>query len=155
QRLYATTDDAWERCSPYLHHFLDEENKHLVYFGGFCRRYAGKVYPDRKLDFPRKYAPGEEDFLFFARVLVFEELADVHNQRMAGDERLAPIARRINLIHHLEETRHLVFGRQIVAELFERHAPGWSSGVLDGLRGYLAAWIVATWREYYNPEVYV
>jgi hypothetical protein len=24
----------------YLHHFLDEENKHSVYFGGFCTRYA-------------------------------------------------------------------------------------------------------------------
>lgn len=153
QRLYSPTD-AWEACSPYLHHFIDEENKHLVYFGGFCRRYAGKVYPDRKLDFPRKYAPGEEDFLFFARVLVFEEIADVYNQRMANDERLAPIARRINLIHHLEETRHLVFGRQIVADLFERHAPSWTSQTLESVRGYLAAYVLATWREYYNPEVY-
>jgi len=155
QRLYSTSDSLWATCSPYLHHFIDEENKHLVYFGGFCRRYAAKLYPDRKLDFPRKYAPGEEDFLFFARVLIFEEISDTYNQRMANDERLAPIARQINLIHHLEETRHLVFGRQIVAELFERHAPGWTSQTLEGVRGYLAAYLVATWREYYNPEVYV
>src|SRR6266705_194388 len=37
--------------SPYLHHFLDEENKHMVYFGEFCTRYAGKIYPDKKLIF--------------------------------------------------------------------------------------------------------
>lgn len=154
QRLYSKTDPAWEACSPYLHHFIDEENKHLVYFGGFCQRYAGKVYADRKLEFPRSYAPGEEDFLFFARVLVFEELVDAHNQRMSNDERLAPVARRINLIHHLEETRHLVFGRQIVAELFAEHAPSWSSQTLESVRGYLAAYVVATWREYYNPDVY-
>ena len=43
QRLYATTDGAWEASSPYLHHFIDEENKHLVYFGGFCRRSTSRA----------------------------------------------------------------------------------------------------------------
>jgi len=154
QRLYATEDEAWAVCSPYLHHFLDEENKHLVYFGGFCRRYAGKVYPDRKIALARKYAPGEEPFLFFARVLIFEDIVDEYNRRMANDERLAPIARRINLLHHLDESRHLVFGRQIVRDLFRRHAPGWTRETLQGVRGYLAAYLVATWRDYVNPDVY-
>lgn len=153
QRLYST-DDMWVACSPYLHHFLAEENNHLVYFGGFCRRYADAIYPDRKISLPRKHEPGEEDFLFFARVLVFEEIVDAYNQRMSHDERLAPIARRINLIHHLDETRHLVFGRQIVSELFERHAPHWSSQTLASVRGYMSAYVVATWREYNNPDVY-
>ena len=154
QRLYATPDAEWQQCSPYLHHFIDEENKHLVYFGGFCRRYAGKIYPDRKLSFPRKYAPGEEDFLFFARTLVFEEIVDTYNQRMAKDRRLAPIARQVNLAHHLEEVRHLVFGREIVNDLFKRHSPKWTAQTLENIRGYLAAYLVATWREYYNPAVY-
>ena len=154
QRLYHSTDPTWGVCSPYLHHFLDEENKHLVYFGGFCRRYADAIYPDRKISLPRKYAPGEEDFLFFARVLVFEEIVDAFNQRMANDERLAPIARRINLIHHLEETRHLVFGRQIVSELFERYAPRWTDATLQGVRGYMSAYVVTAWKDYYNPDVY-
>lgn len=154
RRLYDTSDPAWVTCSPYLHHFIDEENKHMVYFGGFCRRYAGKVYRDRKIALPRKYAPGEEDFLFFARVLIFEDIVDVYNQRMSNDERLAPIARRINLIHHLEETRHLVFGREIVHELFDHHSPSWSPQTLEGVQSYLAAYLVATWREYTNPDVY-
>ena len=33
-------------ASDYLHHILDEESKHRLYFGTFCRRDAGKIYPD-------------------------------------------------------------------------------------------------------------
>lgn len=150
-RLYRKQDEA---LTPYLHHFLDEENKHSIYFGTFCLRYAGKVYPDKKMVFPREYAPGEEDLLFFAKVLVFEEIVDVYNKRMAADGRLHPLAREINRLHHRDESRHLAFGRRVVADLFERHAPGWSAEVVAGLREYLSGYIVSTWREYYNPAVY-
>ncbi len=140
--------------SDYLHHFLDEENKHMVYFGGFCMRYAGKIYPDKKMNLERDYAPGEEDFLFFAKVLIFEEIVDVYNVRMAQDERLATIAREINRLHHRDEARHLVFGRQLVSELFEEYAPQWNTEVLQGVRKYLEQYLLATWKEYYNPDVY-
>lgn len=143
-----------EDITPYLHHFLDEENKHMVYFGGFCRRYAGKVYRDRKVVFPRDYAPGEEDFLFFARVLIFEEIVDVYNVRMAKDERLPAVVRRINQLHHQEESRHLAFGRLLVTRLFDRYAAEWSPETLAGVRDYLAAYVGATSREYYNPDAY-
>jgi len=151
RRLYRGGEDD---PSAYLHHFLDEENKHMVYFGGFCRRYAGKVYRDRKLVLPREYEDGEEDFLFFAKVLVFEELVDEHNRRMAKDERLAPVARQINASHHHEESRHLVFGREQVVALFERHASRWPAEVLERVRAYLASYLVATWKEYFNPDAY-
>lgn len=151
RRLYAGGGEGY---SAYLHHFLDEENKHMVYFGGFCSRYAGKVYRDRKVAFPREYAEGEEDFLFFAKVLIFEEIVDVFNLRMSKDERLEPITRRINLIHHLEETRHLAFGRAITAELFERHAPRWDVETRRSVSDYLASYLRATWKEYWNPDVY-
>ncbi len=140
--------------TPYLHHFLDEENKHMVYFGGFCMRYAGKVYPERKMAFPRDYVEGEEDFLFFAKVLIFEEIVDVYNVRMSKDARLAPIARQINLIHHLDESRHLGFGRLLVKELFNHYAPTWSPETLKGIRDYLGDYLVATWKEYYNLDSY-
>lgn len=138
----------------YLHHFLDEENKHMIYFGGFCQRYASKVYRDRKMSIPREFAQGEEDFLFFAKVMIFEEIVDVYNLRMSSDERLEPIARKINLVHHLEEARHLVFGRQMVEHLFEKYSPRWQPETLNALRQYLCDYIVATWKEYYNPDVY-
>src|SRR5262245_43955558 len=151
QRLYRRGSEG---IDAYLHHFLDEENKHMVYFGEFCTRYAGRIYPDKKLAFPREYAPGEEDFLFFAKVLIFEELVDVYNVEMSLDSRLHAIARQINTVHHLDEARHLVFGRRLVPELFHRYALGWSADTLQSVRGYLAAYLGATWREYYSPQVY-
>jgi hypothetical protein len=138
----------------YLHHFLAEENQHMTWFGGFCQRYAGKIYPDRKLVLPREHAPGEEDLLFFARVLVFELIVDGYNQRMANDERLHPLVREINRRHHEDESRHLAFGRLVVEDLWARHAPRWSEHMQAGVRAYMASYVEATWREYYNPDVY-
>ena len=150
-RLYA---QETPEISEYLHHFLDEENKHMVYFGGFCQRYAGKIYADRKLTVPREYAPGEEELLFFAKVMIFEEIVDVYNRKMADDERLAPVARRINWLHHRDEARHLVFGRETVARLAQRSLPAWDDDTRSRVRRYLSDYVEATWKEFYNPDVY-
>jgi hypothetical protein len=138
----------------YLHHFLDEENKHMIYFGEFCRRYAGKIYDDRKLAFAREHAPGEETFLFFAKVLVFEEIVDTYNLRMARDERLAPVVRRINHLHHRDEARHLAFGRGVVKELYQDSAPGWPDETRQEVSRTLRSYIDACLNEYFNPDVY-
>jgi len=151
KRLYAKDTKP---VSPYLHHFLDEENKHMIYFGGFCMRYAGKVYPDRKIVFDREYARGEEDFLFFVKVMIFEEIVDFYNVKMGLDENLNPVARQINMLHHRDEARHLVFGRKLVAELFDRFSPEWDAETLAGVREYLQGYLLTTWKEYYNPAVY-
>ena len=140
--------------SPYIHHFLDEENKHMFYFGTFCRKYAGKTYPEKKLAVAREEAPGEADLLFFLKVMIFEEIVDVYNVRMSRDERLAPVARRINLLHHQDETRHLVFGRLLVKTLWETLSPSWSVEQREGIGNYARSYFEATWKEYYNPEVY-
>jgi len=151
RRLY---QPGMEPLAEYLHHFLDEENKHSVWFGTFCNRYAGKVYPERKIVFPREYAEGEDDFLFFAKVSIFEEIVDRYNLAMGRDDALVPVARQINANHHAEETRHLVFGRRIVHELWREWSARWPQPVVDGIRAYLAAYVTATWKEYYNPDVY-
>jgi hypothetical protein len=104
--------------------------------------------------FPREYEPGEEDFLFFAMVLIFEEIVDVYNVMMSRDQRLVPLARQINLLHHRDEARHLVFGRQVVKDLFSRYSLRWSDETRRGIREYLKRFLVATWKEYYNPDVY-
>ena len=57
-------------------------------------------------------------------------------------------------MHHLDETRHLAFGRVLVPELFERYRKQWSDETVRGVREYLAAYLLATWKEYYNPDVY-
>lgn len=143
-----------EGVSEYLHHFLDEENKHSVWFATFCLRYAGRIYPERKVVFPRRYEPGEEDLLFFARVLIFEEIVDRYNLAMARDERLVPLARQINANHHAEEVRHLIFGRQVVQALWAEHAPRWAPATVDGVRAHLAQFLTSTWGEYYNATAY-
>ena len=150
-RLYR---EACDPVSRYLQHFLAEENRHMALFAQFCGRYAGKIYSEKKFPVARACAAGEEEFLFFARVLVFEEIVDGYNAHMAEDGRLAPIASYINRIHHRDECRHLAFGRRMVVDLFERHARYWSAEVLARVRAELAGFFAACWREYYNPEAY-
>jgi hypothetical protein len=151
ERLYG----RWPKdISAYLHHFVGEENKHMSVFGRFCMDYAGKVYPSKHVAVERDYAPGELDFLFFARVVIFEEFVDYFNQAMAKDERLVPIAQQINAYHHSEEVRHLAFGRKFCQQLLHDHWDSWSPSTQLGIRQYLAAYREATWKEYYNPQVY-
>ena len=138
----------------YLHHFLDEENKHMVMFAMFCNRYAGKVYPEKKLVLPKQYAPGEEDVTFFIKALVVEELGDVYNVKMMKDDRIAPIARDINYKHHYDEARHIAFGRRRLAEMFRQNRQKWSDETLTGLRTWLAAYLRANWGDFYNPTMY-
>jgi P-aminobenzoate N-oxygenase AurF len=138
----------------YLHHFLDEENKHMAYFAEFCMRYAGFTYPDRSLVFPREFALGEEEILFFGKALLFEELVDEYNAHMARDARLCPVARQINDMHHRDESRHRAFGRRLLVQLFERYTGTWSEATLSGVRAYLAAYLVETWKSLYNSAVY-
>jgi hypothetical protein len=140
--------------SPYLHHFLDEENKHSIYFGGFCTRYA-RVYPSRQLALDGQRPPRDVgDFLFFAQTMIFEEIVDRYNFMQARDIRLHDIARFINHNHHVEEARHLIFGRRLVTALWQSCSPGWDEARIADIRGHLAQFFVSTWREYYNPDVY-
>lgn len=152
QRLYGLRTRA---VSPYLHHFLDEENKHCVLFGTFCERYAGKVYPDRKVVSSATIGDaGQADFLFFAKVLIFEELVDRFNLAMSKDRRLHPIAVAINHNHHVEEARHLAFGRRMCAELWAAGRPAWGPEACAAMRAYLQQFFAVSWKEYYNPDVY-
>jgi hypothetical protein len=140
--------------SEYLHHFLDEENKHMVMFATFCHRYAGKIYPEKKIPFEKTYAPGEEDLSFFAKVLVVEELGEYYNVVLARDPRVDPLVREINLVHHIDEARHIAFGRAWMRELWQRHAPEWSRETVASFRGWLGEYLRSSWRDFYNPAVY-
>jgi hypothetical protein len=138
----------------YLHHFLDEENKHSIYFGGFCTRYA-HVYRSRQLGFEKVASRDLDDFLFFAKTAIFEEVVDDYNRIQAKDDRLHPVARFINHNHHVEETRHLAFGRRLLEALWTSCAPDWDETTITDLRGYLKQFFVTMWHEYYNPDVYL
>tara|TARA_B100001013_G_C24602935_1_gene439716 strand:- start:528 stop:1412 length:885 start_codon:yes stop_codon:yes gene_type:complete len=150
-RLYRKDKYA---VTPYLHHFLDEENKHMIYFGRFCTLYANGPYPEKKVKFDQEYEEGEEDFLFFSKVMVFEEIVDLFNRRQAKDDRLHPLAKEINWLHHFEESRHLGFGREFVKVLWQSYSNKWTTNGLKRIRDTISSYIKATWKEYYNPSVY-
>lgn len=151
-RLYQSSNNRV--ITEYLHHFLDEENKHMVMFGEFCHRYIGKVYPEKKVALPREFAKGEDEVVFFCLAMVVEELGDYYNLAIAPDERCDPLVREINKVHHIDEARHLAFGRSYLAELFERHRPHWSEETLASFRQWLVSYLKSCWGDYYNPSVY-
>ena len=138
----------------YLHHFLDEENKHMVMFTEFCRRYVGKVYLYKKIALPRKYEKGEEDVSFFIKALTVEEIGDYYNVLAAKDERVHPIVREINALHHSDEARHIVFGREVMRSTFEEHSADWSKETLASVREWIANYLRSSWADFYNPAVY-
>jgi hypothetical protein len=151
-RLYAKGNTV--PVNEYLHHFVDEENKHMVMFGEFCNRYIGKVYPEKKIVLPKTYAKGEEEVVFYCKVMVVEELGDYYNLAIEKDERVDALVREINKVHHIDEARHLAFGRVQLAELFARFSPEWSAETLAGFREWLVAYLRASWGDYYNPAMY-
>ena len=151
QRLYRGRPDF---ISTYLQHFLEEENAHTAVFARFCLDYGGGIFPDRQVQFPRQFARGEEEFLFFACVLIFEEIAQFYNKSIAIDPEVWPLARAINRYHAEDETRHIAFGRLQVEETWERFAPQWSAEDRKRLARYLTHYTATALRSYVNPDVY-
>ena len=151
RRLYAGESPALSR---YLTHFVDEETRHMMYFAGFCNRYAGKTYADRTLHSEDTGDAELDMFLLFARINVFEEIVDHYNRVMAKDLRLHPAVREINRIHHFEELRHLSFGRRFLAHCLEQHVSDWDSERRAWLRHHLEEYLRYVWKQYYNPDVF-
>lgn len=151
-RVYAARQS--EEMTDYLHHFLDEENKHMVMFGLFCRKYAGRVYADKSLELRRTYAPGEEEIAFYVMAMIIEEYGDHYNVRTMLDQDCDSLVRAISQQHHVDESRHLAFDRAYLAELAERWVPQWDAAQLERFRTWLRAFQSATWGNYYNPAVY-
>lgn len=151
KRLFNDRDSELSR---YLLHFVDEESRHMMYFSGFCRRYAGKIYPDRSIHSPDSGDEQFDLFLLFARINIFEEIVDHYNKTMARDERLAPVVREINRIHHVEELRHLAFGRNFLKDCLDRHIDHWDESRRTELRVQLTGYLRFVWKQYYNPNAY-
>lgn len=146
--------DIPEHVSRYLPHFLHEEAAHTEVFKRFCLTYCGLVFRDRQVRFPHEFLPGEESFVFFARALIFEEVADFYNRKLAADDDLWRLARDINRYHAEDEARHIAFGRLYVSTLWEelgkRCTAEEKARIARSLKGYLQS----VQRAYVNPDVY-
>jgi hypothetical protein len=121
QRIY---DPAYAKYSEYMHFFLKEENDHLWFFAKFCLDYGGKIYPSRWPAAGGEFTKDERELLMFCSILIFEEFVDFYNKKVGADEAVEPLIRAINRQHHLDESRHVAFGRHVVAELLERALAG-------------------------------
>lgn len=140
--------------SEFFHHFIGEENEHMWFFAEFCQRYGGKIYKQ-----PRGGAetipPGDAaSLLVFARILIFEELVDHFNSTMALDERLDDTIRKINRIHHQDESRHIAFGRELVRILFEGFREQATPEEIAQVGDYLKRYMTYSFESLFSPQVY-
>ncbi len=139
----------------YLHHFLDEENKHMIMFGLYCRKYVGRVYPAKSLPLPKVIdTPGEEIIGFYSLAMVVEDFGDYFNIRTMKDTNCDPLVREISKVHHIDESRHLSFDRAYLADLCEEWLPQWDDAQRAKFSGWLRGFMTAHWGTYYNPSVY-
>lgn len=145
---------GFEKPSEYFHHMIGEENDHMWFFATFCLKYGGKVYPDKQLRWNNAEYPEAAHFLVFARLLIFEEIVDFFNAKMAADDRLHPTIKQINAIHHQDESRHVAFGRQAVAHLHGQLRDALSAEKLAELEDYLKTYMRVSVESLCSPAVY-
>ncbi|VFR24674.1 hypothetical protein ANDA3_2482 [plant metagenome] len=102
----------------YMHIFLAEENAHMWFFARFCQDYGGKIY--KTLAYKEDQAgtpPLLDDLYMFSSTLIFEEFVDYYNRKVGENASVPDIVREINLQHHLDESRHVKFGRDIIKDV--------------------------------------
>lgn len=145
---------GFELPSEFFHHFVGEENEHMWFFSKFCLNYGHKIYEDKKFKLADFEQSDIENFLVFCRILIFEEIVDYFNIRMGKDKSLDPIIRKINQIHHQDESRHIAFGREIVKVLHNQLKQTHSPDKLLEVEHYLKRYISASINTFYNPIVY-
>lgn len=153
RRIHTT---GFETPSEFFHHFIGEENEHMWFFAEFCLRYAGRIYrqPSGGVAVPSSPSARVESLLVFARILIFEELVDHYNAKMAVDERLHETIRGINRIHHQDESRHIAFGRELVELLFEDLRRTATEEELDGISSYIRRYMTYSFESLFNPQAY-
>jgi hypothetical protein len=152
-RIYTT---RYPGLSEFFHDFIAEENAHAWFFATFCARYGGKVYATRQVSYGAQPTLDVlRDVGVFGRILIAEELCDFFNTHMASDARLPHIVREVNRVHHEDESRHIAFGRQIMRALADEARERAQDWQLREVRQYLARYITACVRSFYNREAYL
>lgn len=148
-------EERYADLSEYLHIFIAEENAHMWFFATFCRRYAGKIYPATAFTVRSDAAERESDLYMFASTLVFEEFVDFYNRKVGLNDAVPDIVQQINHQHHLDESRHVSFGREVVKRLFSEIVAADPS---DATRERISATCKSMIRYFislmYNPQAY-
>lgn len=152
--LAASVKPHFAEFFPYFSHFIDEENKHMWFFAEFCRRYGGGLYPVHVLRAPSPFPDDVEEVLAFLRILLFEEMGDYVNVRVAADARVPELLREIHRRHHEDEIGHIAIGwrvaRRLLGGVLLRHP----AQVTSAARRHLEAYTAWTLGSLYNPGAY-
>lgn len=137
----------------YLYHLINEENQHMWYFQKFCMKYAGKVYPNKNLPMGvAQISRPLEHFMVFSRILLFEEIGHYFNIINSKDERVHPFIREINQAHYSDESRHITFGRKVLAQLAREGLQ--TQEDLDYASQELKKTLIVNYNALYNPSMY-
>ncbi|WP_422953039.1 MULTISPECIES: diiron oxygenase [unclassified Undibacterium] len=144
-----------KEANDYLHHFIDEENQHMWYFAKFCENYGGKIYGNKKIQLTElKLDPRLTILVRFAQIFIFEEVGHYYNLKIALDERVHPFIREINEAHRNDESRHITFGRALLARLADGISNDYAPEVLDKVSRHLRKYVQVTIESLYNPAMY-
>ncbi|MGL5834098.1 MAG: diiron oxygenase [Waterburya sp.] len=142
--------------SDFFHHYIGEENEHMWFFAKFCLTYGSKIYPTKNVKSNQNnvIATEIENFMVFARILIFEEIVDYFNVYMGSDHRLPSLIQQINQVHHQDESRHIAFGRQVVTQYHQELRQKLNSEQLMEVENYIKRYIITSVESLYNPAVY-
>lgn len=146
---------GFELLSEYLHYLIAEENEHMWYFSKFCLQYAGKIYPDRALAMSGFEEVDIANLMIFSRILIFEEIVDFYNRKMGKDPLLPEFVQRINWLHHMDEGRHIKYGRLYI-ELFykqlqDKYPPAKLREIEQAIKGFMQISV----QKLYRREMYL
>ena len=97
---------------------IADECRHSIMFARATERMVEPSYRPRLLarELGRMFKTVATGESAYAAILVAEEVLDVMQRDWMRDERVAPFVRTINNIHVVEESRHMKFARDEVAE---------------------------------------
>lgn len=148
-------ETRYKRLSDYMHIFMAEENAHMWFFAKFCIDYAGKIYPNIPVPQGKVQSVIERELYMFASTLIFEEYVDFYNSKVGINQSVPVIVREINHQHHVDESRHISFGRNVVRTLFdnliENDRDGTSKERVADVIGKIFKYFIGIM---YNPSVY-
>lgn len=140
----------------YLHHFIEEENRHMYMFASFCDRYLGGVKP-MALTLPHNthdFSVSQRQLLAFLFALTFEIIVSEYNKTNARDKTINSFCREIHRIHDIEEARHIAFGIDISRSIMDHVSKYWTPEQIEQVGTRVIEYIRSMWNAFSSPDIY-
>ncbi len=145
---------SYRRESEYLSIFLREEYDHSAMFWRFCRAFRGDIYRTKHCRMHQWDDLMQVELNSFVQTLIAEMALTYFNERVAKDPDIPVLIRQINKKHHADEARHIVMGRQMVEELWERFKAERPPSIVSDYRNYVSKYIKFFMASLASIDVY-